>query len=616
MKQKIFNKDSQGATATQGFTLIEILISVALFAILAAGMLGAYSALSQTTKAAREKTILNSLASNYLEIVKNMPYSQIGTITGNPNGTLPDLTNAVNSTIGSIPYKIYYEVTYIDDPADGTAPTDVAAADYKQVKMNILNTLSNITTSFVTSVVPKGLEGINNAGALWIKVINASGQPVTDADIHIESPTTTPTLILDRKSDVNGEWIEVGLPARVEGYRIEVSKPGYSSDRTYARTVTNPNPIKPNATVVNGQVTEITFAIDLVATLNIRTLNSLCQNVDGVGVNVKGAKLIGVNPDVLKFNNSYSSVAGLIPLTNLEWDTYTPALTTGQSWIVRGTSPIQKIDVLPGAFQTFTIILDTFTTPNNILVIVKDSATGVPIEGAFVQLQKGGSQPLPFQQGAVEHYDTAYTGGSVWVQSDWTGGSGVATWSSSTPDRYFQDNGNIDVNSMPTGVRLRKVSGQHQSPGWVESGTFDTGTSASNYTTITWEPTSQNPTTELKFQVAANNDNATWDYSGPDGTNATYYTVAGTSISSALDGNRYVRYKAYLSTTDDRRTPVLTSVSINYVSGCFTPGQVLFKDLTAGNNYNIGVSAPGYTDQVINSLDINGSQVLEILMSP
>ncbi len=602
----------QKQNTSNGFTIIELIVSIAVFAILASGILGAYSALSRSVKVAREKTILSTLSAQYLEIVRNMPYSQVGTVNGNPSGTLADSNNPILTNYESKQYKIFYEVTYLDDPADGTIllGTDVAPNDYKQVKLKIQDP-AGVITSFLTNVSPQGLEGTTNAGAIQIQVINAQGQPVPGASVHIENLSANPNILLDRTSDSSGKWIEVGLPEAsgapgklpANSYHVVVTKSGYSSDQTYPITVTNPNPVKPDATVLSGQVTSITLSIDLLSNLTIKTLNEYCQNLSGINVNVKGAKIIGTSPTVLKFDQSFTSSSGQIPLNSIEWDTYTPTLLTGQSVMVYGTSPIQQINVLPGSTQVFTMILGPVST-NSLLVIVKDSATGVALEGAVVHLQKGGSTPQ-------DYYAT--TGGSVWTQIDWTGGPGQAAWTDKT--RYFVDDGNIDVNSAPTGVRLNKTSGRYALSGWLESSTFDTG-SSSNFTTLSWDPTSQDPAATLKFQVAANNDNATWNYTGPDGTAATYYTVPGSSLHSSLDNNRYVRYKAFLSTTNDKKTPVLTGVYINYVSGCFTPGQVIFPSLTAGNNYDLDITLAGYQTATVNNLNISGSQVLEVLMSP
>lgn len=588
-----------------GFTLMEAVVGTAIFAILLVGILGIFSSLARVAKVNRQQTILSTLAANYLEIVRNLPYSQVGTVNGNPSGSLADAPNAKTANIENQTYKIYYEVTYIDDPADGTilAGTDPSPNDYKQVKMFVQNVATSAVTKFITNVSPKGLEGITNAGALYIKVFNSQGQPVPSASVHIENRSLVPNIVLDRQTDATGVWIEVGLPDSVNGYHIVVTKPGYSTDQTYPITVQNPNPTKPDATVSNGQVTQVSFSIDLLSTLNIYTLNQTCQNLNNVGVNVQGAKLIGTNPNVYKFNQNFTSTNGLIALSNIEWDTYTPTLLTGQNLMVYGTSPIQSIDLLPGTTQSFTLLLGPPTT-NSLLVIVKDAATGNPIEGAAVHLQKGGSVPQ-------DYYGT--TGGSVWTQNDWTGGAGQANFTDST--RYSSDDGNIDINSVPTGVRLKKTSGNYAVSGQLYSSTFDTGTASTNFTTITWLPTSQNPATTLGFQIATNNDNLTWNYLGPDGTANTYYTVSGTTINAVHNGNRYIRYRVVLSTTDPKYTPILTSLGINYVSGCFTPGQTIFLNLTSGNNYSLDVSLAGYVTKTITSLDINGNQILTVLLS-
>ena len=603
------NKNKQ----KRGFTLIELIVGMFIFAVMVSGVISVYAIMTRTVKLAREKTVLSSLAANYLELVRNLPYADVGTENGNPKGALADFANAITAKIEGYTYKVYYEVTYIDDPADGLiggSPNDPAPADYKQVKMSVLNMETNQVTDFLTNVSPKGLEGTQNAGAIRIRVFNSTGQPVADADIRIQHPTSSPAIILDRKSDASGQWVEVGLPAATNNYRIVVTKPGYSTDQTYPITAANPNPTKPDATVVNGAVVDLSFSIDLLANLTIRTLNEFCQDVDGVDLNIRGDKLIGSSPSVYKFNQDFTSASGRVELNDIEWDTYTPTLLTGQSFVVRGTSPIQKIEVQPGSNQTFTMILGQNTTANSLLVVVKNASTGAAIEGASVHLQKGGSVPQ-------DYYGT--TGGSVWAQSDWTGGFGLENWSTTTPDRYYADDGNVDINSVPTGVQLKKVSGHYRTSGWLESSIFDTGSDLSNFTTITWAPASQDPATSLEFQLASASDVAgPWNYVGPDGTDERFYTISGNNISSVHDGQRYFRYKAFLSTSDDRGTPILTSLQINYVSGCYTPGQVWFGDLTAGNNYSLEVSMPGYQTVLIDSppLNVNGNQSIEVLLSP
>ena len=167
---------------------------------------------------------------------------------------------------------------------------------------------------------------------------------------------------------------------------------------------------------------------------------------------------------------------------------------------------------------------------------------------------------------------TEVTGGSLWSEQYWNGGSGQANWSDTT--KYWQDSGGISTTDIPLAIRLLN-SGGHTlvNSGYLDSSTFDTGSSSTSYTTLNWQPTSQDPSATVKFQVATNNDNATWNYIGPDGTSSTYYTTPGGTINSTNNNNEYIRYRAYLSTTDDTKNPTVTSVGINYVAGCFTPGH-------------------------------------------
>lgn len=600
----------------KGFSIIEVVTAMAVFVILASAFIAAYSALARSVKAAREKIALSSLASEYLEIVRNLPYSQIGTVHGAPSGSLPDFAAPVSANIGGFAYSLYYEVTWVDDPADGTAISgDANPTDYKQVKMKIQNVATGQITTFVTTVSPKGLETPSNTGVLWIKVFDAAGNPISDANISIVGISNGVNLTVQTDSD--GEWVQLGLPPGVNAYHVVAGKgSGYSSDQTYPITAQNPNPAKPDPTILVGQVTQVSFQIDQLSNLTIKTLNQMCQPLNGIGVRVQGAKTIGTNPVIYKFNQIFSSGPsaypnGQINLNNIEWDTYTPSLTTStlQSYNIMGTSPIQKIDVLPGTSQTFTILLVP-SSNNSLLVIVKDASTKAPLEGASLELQKGGSQPQDY---------FGYSGGSVWAQNDWSGGDGFADWSTSSPDHYYQADPNIYINNGSNDAELLKAGGRYvtNSTSTLTSSTFDTGTNSSNFTTLEWEPPSQDQSTVLAFQLAANNDNATWNYVGPDGTSSTYYAVPGSNISSALDNNRYLRYRAYLFTSNSRKTPVLSAVKINYVSGCFTPGQYLFNDITpsSGNAYTLTVTLPGYQDKEIDNVQVGGNGTLEVLMS-
>ena len=75
--------------------------------------------------------------------------------------------------------------------------------------------------------------------------------------------------------------------------------------------------------------------------------------------------------------------------------------------------------------------------------------------------------------------------------------------------------------------------------------------------------------TSIKFQIAANNDNATWNFVGPDGTTATYFETSPADLTGIGD-NRYIKYRAYFTSEDNTLTPVLDWVQISYTTGAPT----------------------------------------------
>ncbi|HEV7475960.1 MAG TPA: PA domain-containing protein, partial [Pyrinomonadaceae bacterium] len=83
------------------------------------------------------------------------------------------------------------------------------------------------------------------------------------------------------------------------------------------------------------------------------------------------------------------------------------------------------------------------------------------------------------------------------------------------------------------------------------------------WTTITWNATVPAGTT-LRFQVAgSNNFGGPFNFVGPDGTPATFYTTSPGSLSQFFL-SRYLKYKAYFTTTNGALTPTLNDVTICY----------------------------------------------------
>jgi hypothetical protein len=212
------------------------------------------------------------------------------------------------------------------------------------------------------------------------------------------------------------------------------------------------------------------------------------------------------------------------------------------------------------------------------------------------------------------HVDqSADTGRGYLRQTNWSGGGGQADFVDES--KYQSDDGQLDVTTVGQ-IVLGQSGGDYFSSGILVSSTFDTG-GPTNFNNISWAPVSQPPAVganSIKFQIATNNDNATWNFVGPDGTAGSYYTVSNETINPLHNNSRYLRYRVFLSTADVGATPILSDLAVSFTSGCVPPGQVFFAGL-GSYNYDVDVSAIGY-DSDSHSISVNGWTNDEVLLTP
>lgn len=570
-----------------GFTLVETLVSTAIFLLVAVGVYAGFVNILKILNIIRTKEIMTNIANEQFEIVRNLSYQNVGTVSGIPSGILPQ---EVEVSKDNKTFNVDFVVRNFDDPFDGTfdgTPKDLSPADMKMVEVVVscvscAGTISPI--SLTTKVAPKNLETASTNGAIVVKVFDASGLPVALADINIVNTSIIPNINLNDKTDVNGILTIVDAPPSANGYKITASKTGYSTDRTYTvGDVANPNPIKSDLTVVVQQISQISFTIDRTSTINFSTINNLCVAVPSFNFDMVGDKLIGVTPDVFKYSESLATNgSGLLLLSGVEWDTYDISGTDGTYDII-GTNPLLSLGINPNVEQDMQIITSA-KNGRRLLVVVRDQTTGLPVTDATVLLT-----------GPNSYSESIVTNEGFLNQTDWQGGGGQASFVDST--KYFDTDGNIDYNSSLGDISLIQVLGDYVAEGYITSSTFDTG-STSNFKQVIWNPVSQPVEAgenSIRVQIATNNDDATWDFVGPDGTSATYYNSLNQNMSASHNGNRYIRYRIYLSTLDPLFTPSVSDISITYSSDCIPPGQVSFSGLESGD-YLISISKAGYQD--------------------
>ncbi|GEM_PF-434254 len=374
-----------------GFTLIETLIGSAIFIVIAFSTYKAFAVLMDAVSISAAKLAATTLANEKFEIIRNMPYTDVGIVGGLPLGKIQRTETILRDNYS---FTIQTTIRSMDDPFDGTIggnPGDSSPADYKLADLDI--TCSNCKKlaplKFTTLVAPRSLETASNNGALFVQVFDASGIPVPNASVHIVNTQTNPDTIIDETTDNTG-WVKiVDAPPGVNAYNITSTKSGFSQDGTYPLGgVAGANPIKPDSTVVLQQVTAVSFAIDKVSSINLKTRDQMCVNVPAVSYSLTGAKLIGTNPNVIK--NSYSGVtdsSGNKLLSNLEWDTYNLG-SNDATYDIGGTNSSFDITLNPNEEKNISWLVMP-KSAKALLVTVQDQS-GQPINDASVLLTKSG----------------------------------------------------------------------------------------------------------------------------------------------------------------------------------------------------------------------------------
>lgn len=377
----------------KGQAYLDIIIAIGIFAILAHALITLVLLSFELVSFTKSRNSAKHIAAEKIEIIRNLPFAQLGTIGGIPSGELPQIEEIDRN---GLKYTVKTSIIYIDDQFDGLAPTDTLPTDYKRVRVEVswpgVGSSKINPVRLFTDISPKGIETTAGGGTLSILVFDAYGQVINQANVHIVATAVNPQVDLNLQTSADGRIILPGAPACVNCYQISVDKDGFSSEKTYSnQEVANPN--RPHQTILENQITEISFAIDKVSTLQISSHQDRENNFAPLAnqeFRLQGEKTIGtdINDDpVYKFNQNFTTDQnGLITIDNLEWDNYFISLPSESSQTFSGTNPFMPINILPDKTISFSFALSP-KTANSLLAIFEDSAQ-IPIASVSAILKQ------------------------------------------------------------------------------------------------------------------------------------------------------------------------------------------------------------------------------------
>jgi len=216
----------------KGFTLIDVLIGVALTLIVFLGIFGAFQLGLKVVDQSRNRIVATAVANGRMEMIRNLSYEDVGTneATCHPCGILEQTTSTIYN---NVEYTIETRVDFVIDIVDGIDPStgDECPNDYKRVGVKVSwSGQFEGGVELSTDVAPKNLaqECATEGGILSVSAFDAYGNMVTFPLIEVKDPETEE--VLKTVTPAGGQHY---FSLATSTYKIVVSKSGFSIDRTY-----------------------------------------------------------------------------------------------------------------------------------------------------------------------------------------------------------------------------------------------------------------------------------------------------------------------------------------------------------------------------------------------
>jgi len=150
-----------------GFTILEILMASVLLLIAGVPITAVLVTGMQLGSKSLQRSSADELAAAKIELVRGMPYDNLGFPGGNPPGTISSSSSLFYgpSTLNGQPITISYQISYIDDHGAKTQ----TYADYKRVVVTIMRTSDGKVLSSKTTNVA-ALTGAAGGGSEYVTI--------------------------------------------------------------------------------------------------------------------------------------------------------------------------------------------------------------------------------------------------------------------------------------------------------------------------------------------------------------------------------------------------------------------------------------------------------------
>ncbi|MBU1178189.1 prepilin-type N-terminal cleavage/methylation domain-containing protein [Patescibacteria group bacterium] len=377
----------------KGTTLIEILVAITIIGIVFVAIFAIFRMVIQSSAISEARTTATGLANQQMEMIHNLPYNDIATTSGWPQGDIPSTKTEV---LNNITFTINTNVNYVDNPFDDTVPIDTLGADYKKVKVEVSwdKFYSGTPVILHTDISSRGIEETEQpGGVLYIKVFDANNQPVAGANIQVVNNDLS--LNFSDTTNNAGERVFYALtPDSGANYEILVTKGGYTTDYTSEITPEMPDPDNPHRSIFEGQVETASFTIDIVSSLTINTQDDSDppSSLANIPLTITGERRLGLGSENElvprnKFEGQQTDGSGQLTLSNIEWDSYN-ITEEDANYDIAEINPPNPTNVAPN--ENLTTILTLVSHAAHTLRVVVSDNNDNPLADTSVRLYGNG----------------------------------------------------------------------------------------------------------------------------------------------------------------------------------------------------------------------------------
>ena len=562
--------------AHKGFGLVDVIVGIALLLVIFLALFGVLRASLMLSSITKANATVVELASTQMEYLRGLSYDALGTVGGIPAGAVPQ---TATTTIDGVLYTVRTFIEYKDDPADGTGVQDgnAVTTDYKTGKVAVSYSLNGLekSISLISNFAPPGIESSTGGGTLSIHVVDAASADVSGASVRIVNASAAPLIDFTTFTNTDG-FAVIGGAATSSEYQIYVSRAGYSSAQTYARTSQNVNPTPGYLTVSKDQVTGATFFIDLLSNL---TLASLSPAVTA------------------SFDDSFADSSNLSVQSGTQVSGGELALAPEE---LSGTA--RSTTISPSYLGGWGILSADVSSPSGTTVTVRIlDASGAPIPDSELQDNGEGFSSFPVQLTSIS--TASYP--AVALSAELTSNSTTTTpsildWSIShtdgpapLPNTAFTLIGAKTIGTDANDAPLYKT---------IVSGT--TGAGAARTETIEWDSYSLSAGSLIEscpappYSLAPASTTAAALIVGTPTTNTLPVIVENSAGGSVSSAKVILAKSGYAATI--------------YTSAC---GFAYFNGLASGN-YSATVSAAGYITTTFQNINVAGNTATATLVLP